>query len=586
MTKPRAAGRTDRQLFGWLWRRYLRPHTAEMVIAMTLMAVEGGTMGFLSYMIKPMFDDVFLGENQDALFLVGLVMLGIFLVRATTSVLQKVIMARVSQRTMGALQKDLLAHLMQLDSAFHQRHSPGYLISRVQTDAMSIGSLWNALIAGAGRDVVALISLFSVAIWIDWRWTLVALIGAPFLVAPTLIAQRKVRKNARNVQELTARMTTRLDEVFHGINPVKLNLLEAYQSKRYGNLVDTRVTAGVKQSFWTAMMPGLIDVATGVGFMGVLYYGGREIVDGTKTIGDFMAFFTALGLAFEPMRRLGAVAGMWQTAAAGIERIVSLFDTRPELDSPDTLVKAEPVARLDLELRDVTLSYGDLPVLRGLSFIAEAGKTTALVGASGAGKSTVFNLLTRLVDPQGGQVLVGGAATDTLPLEKLRGLFSVVSQEALLFDETLRENILLGRTDVDDATLNSALETANAHSFVANMPEGLETLAGPRGSNLSGGQRQRIAIARAVLRDRPVLLLDEATSALDAQSESYVQEALERLAKGRTTLVIAHRLSTIKSADKIVVMDQGRVVDQGTHEELLSRGGIYADLHKLQIDAT
>jgi len=582
MTAPAHSTRSDGQLFRWLWTSYLKRHTGWMTLALFLMAIEGSTMGLLSYMLKPMFDNVFMAGNQDALWIVGMIMLSIFLVRAVTSVAQKVVMARVSQMTMGELQKDLLGHLMLLDSGFHQKNSPGYLMSRVQTDVLSVGSLWNALIAGAGRDAVALVSLFSVALWIDWQWTLVALIGAPLLVAPTLIAQRMVRKNARQVQELAARMSTRLDEVFHGINPVKLNLLEAYQNRRYGKLVEARVKAEVRSNFWKAMMPGLIDVATGIGFLGVLLFGARDIVDGSKTVGEFMAFFTALGLAFEPLRRLGQVAGLWQAAAAGIERIVALFDTRPGVESP--AVTSQKVSGTGLELRDVSLSYGDMKVLNGLSFTAEAGKTTALVGASGAGKSTVFNLLTRLIDPAAGDVLVGGIATDMLDLAELRSKFSVVSQDALLFDETLRENILLGRQDVSDTDLKRALDTAHASEFIATLPDGLDSMAGPRGSNLSGGQRQRIAIARAVLRDRPVLLLDEATSALDAQSEAYVQDALETLSEGRTTLVIAHRLSTVRGADKIVVMDRGRVADQGTHEELMARGGIYADLHRLQIE--
>ena len=294
-----------------------------------------------------------------------------------------------------------------------------------------------------------------------------------------------------------------------------------------------------------------------------------------------MTFFTAMGFTFNPLRRLGAISGQWQVAAAALERIKELMDAPLRLTSPDA-PKAAPRVDADITLEDVTLSFGDTEVLHGLSLTAEAGQTTALVGASGAGKSTIFNLLTRLLDPTNGHVRIGGVATTEMAIPDLRTLFSVVSQEALLFDETLRENIVLGRTDVSDERLKQVLDAAFVSDFLPQLENGLDTHVGPRGSALSGGQRQRVVIARALLRDTPVLLLDEATSALDAQSEQVVQDALDRLSEGRTTLVIAHRLSTIRNADKIIVMDRGRAVDQGTHEELLARGGIYADLYRLQ----
>jgi subfamily B ATP-binding cassette protein MsbA len=320
---------------------------------------------------------------------------------------------------------------------------------------------------------------------------------------------------------------------------------------------------------------------SGVGLMAVIVYGGSEIIAGEKTIGQFMTFFTAMGFAFDPLRRLGAISGLWQIAAAAIERVKELLDAPVILASAKNPVPA-PKDTPEVALDKVTLAYGDTTVLHNLSLIAEPGKTTALVGASGAGKSTIFNLLTRLVDPQSGSVKINGVATTDMTLDDLRGLFSVVTQEALLFDETLRENILLGRTDVSDAQLKTVLEAAHVADFLPNLLDGLETKVGPRGSALSGGQRQRVVIARALLRDTPILLLDEATSALDAQSEHIVQEALNKLSAGRTTIVIAHRLSTIRGADKIIVMDRGRVLDQGSHKELLDRGGTYADLYRLQ----
>jgi ATP-binding cassette subfamily B protein len=363
--------------------------------------------------------------------------------------------------------------------------------------------------------------------------------------------------------------------------PVKLNRLGDYQSDRYGKLTDDLVTAQVRARIGEAAIPGLIDVMAGIGFLGVLVFGGAEIASGEKTVGQFMTFFTAIGFAFEPLRRLGGISATWQSAAAAIERIKELLDTQPRLTSPAKPVAA-PKGMPNVELENVRLSYGDTEVLRGATLTAPAGKTTALVGASGAGKSTIFNLLTRLVDPKAGAVKVGGVKTQDMTLSDLRGLFSVVTQDAALFDETLRENILLGRNDVSDAELKRALDAAHVSDFLAKLPQGLDTPVGPRGSALSGGQRQRVAIARALLRNNPVLLLDEATSALDAQSEKVVQDALDRLASNRTTLVIAHRLSTVRNADKIVVMDKGQVVDEGTHDELLGRGGIYADLHQLQ----
>jgi subfamily B ATP-binding cassette protein MsbA len=569
-----------RGLFLWLWRGYLSKHWRWLIVAMVLMAIEGGSLGLFASMMKPMFDEVFVAGRTDALWIVGVVVLGIFIMRAITSMSQRVIMTMIRERSAAALRSDLLSHLMRLDGGWHQSHPPGYLIERVQGDVTAINQVWATLVTGAGRDLISVVSLFAVALS-DWRWTLVALVGVPVLVLPSLIAQKYVRRRSRSSREIAAHMSTRLDEVFHGIAPIKLNALESYQSERYGRLIDARVRAEIRAASGQAAIPAMIDIMTGLGFLGVLFYGGAEIIAGDKSVGQFMAFFTAMSLAFEPLRRLGNISGQWQTAAASLERLRAIFEARPSLTSP-ARPQSAPEGAPEIRLDGVHLSYGELPVLRGASFTAAAGRTTALVGASGAGKSTVFNLLARLVDPQSGEITIGGVPTRALRLEELRGLISVVSQDALLFDETVRDNILLGRTDVSEARLREVLDAAHVSDFLPRLPNGLDSPAGPRGSALSGGQRQRVAIARALLRDTPVLLLDEATSALDTKSEAVVQQALERLSKGRTTLVIAHRLSTVQGADSIVVMDQGEVVDQGSHAELLARGGIYADLHALQ----
>lgn len=576
-----AKHKSSRELMGWLWRGYLHKHLPLLGIAMIFMLLEGSMVGVLSYMMQPMFDDVFVQGNTGALKWVSLAFLVIFAVRGGAGVAQKVLLVRISQETAAHLRLDLLNRLIRQDTSFHQTHPPGFLIQRVQMDVSAVNHVWQVIITGAGRDAVSLVVLIGVAINVDFIWTAVMLIGVPVLLLPVAAAQRYVRKKAAQARDLGADLSTRLDEIFHGIVPIKLNNLERYQVDRFNGHMRGFVRSEVRASFGTASITGLIDVMAGVGFMGVLLYGGSEIISGEKTVGEFMSFFTAIGLAFDPMRRLASVSGTWQVAAAALDRLKDLMDEPIKLLSPDKPVAA-PSGRPPITLSGVELNYGEAKVLRGLNLHAESGKTTALVGASGAGKSTVFNLLTRLVDPQAGSVQVDGVEVRDMSLDKLRDLYSVVTQEALLFDETLRENILLGRTDVTDAQLQEVLDAAHVSDFLPKLENGLDTLVGPRGSALSGGQRQRVVIARALLRDTPVLLLDEATSALDAQSEKVVQEALDRLSGGRTTIVIAHRLSTIRNADKIVVMERGEVVDEGTHDELLARGGIYADLYRLQ----
>ncbi|QCO56485.1 ATP-binding cassette domain-containing protein [Pseudorhodobacter turbinis] len=555
-----------------------------MAVAFGVMVIEGSTLGALSYLLKPLFDKVFSEGGQDALIWVGFAILGLFVLRAITSITSKSLLTTIAQRSSSAMQVDLLRHILTLDAGFFQSNPPGALIERVQGDTAAVQGVWSTLITGVGRDVISLIGLFAVALAVDPTWTVAALIGAPLLILPALVIQRYIRRKTAAMRIDAGQRATRLDEVFHGIQAVKLNRMEEYQTGRFKTIVNTIVRAEIKMMIGRSTLPALIDVITGIGFFTVLMLGGAQIADGTRTIGDFMAFFSAMALTFQPLRRLGDMAGFWQVAAASLERLFRLFDTQPtpRPDAIATLPNAGQAPRI--EVRDVVFGYGDVPVLHGLSLVAEAGKMTALVGASGAGKSTVFNLLTAMATPQDGKITLDGTDIATLPLPALRSQFAVVTQDAALFDETIRENIALG-SNPTETQLRAAMDAAHVSEFVDGLPLGLDSPAGPRGSALSGGQRQRVAIARALLRDAPVLLLDEATSALDAQSEALVAEALSEASKGRTTLVIAHRLATIRNADRIVVMDAGRAVDSGTHEELLARSGLYADLCKLQFQS-
>ncbi len=550
-------------------------------LAFGLMLIEGATLGALARAIEPLFDQVFKTGGQGPLLAVGLIIFGLFAVRGLSTIASRTVISAVTQKVAAAMQSALLRHLLTLEGAFFQQNAPGALIERVQGDTLAVQSLWSAVVTGIGRDLSSLIFLFAVALSIDPVWTLAALVGAPLLILPSLAVQRYIRRKTTQLRDQAGLRATRLDEIFHGIQAVKLNRMEAYQAGRFDRVLSLIRRAEVKIMAGRALMPGMMDIVTGFGFFAVLLMAGGEIASGERTTGEFMSFFTAMSLTFQPLRRLGDLSGTWQVAAASLERIYELFDTQPVQTRPATSAALPAPGAPEIRFDAVTFAYGDQPILRGLSFSAPAGATTAIVGASGAGKSTVFQLLTGLLDPAAGKVLIGGIDASSLALSDQRRLFASVTQDSALFDETLRENIALGR-DLPDAALQAACHDAHVADFLPQLAQGIDTPVGPRGSALSGGQRQRVAIARALAQDRPVLLLDEATSALDAQSEAAVADALSKAAQGRTTLIIAHRLATVRTANHILVMDQGRVVEEGTHDALIAKNGLYARLYQLQ----
>ena len=555
-----------------------------IALAFGLMMIEGATLGALSKAIEPLFDQVFAGGGKGPLLAVGLAIFGLFAVRGLATIASRTVVAAVTQKVAAAMQSALLRHLLTLEGRFFQQNPPGALIERVQGDTLAVQGLWSAIVTGIGRDLFSLVFLFAVAISIDPTWTIAALIGAPLLILPSALVQRYIRKKSTHLRDQAGLRATRLDEIFHGIQAVKLNRMEDYQAGRFDRVLGLIRRAEVKIMAGRALMPGMMDFVTGFGFLAVLLMAGGQIASGERTTGEFMSFFTAMSLTFQPMRRLGDLSGSWQVAATSLERIYTLLDTRPAHDRPATSAALPAPGAPEIRFEAVEFSHGDQPVLRGLSFIARAGQTTAIVGASGAGKSTVFQLLTGLLNPNAGDILIGGVDARQMTLADQRRIFASVTQDSALFDETLRENIELGHP-LSEAALTKALQAAHVNDFLPLLPQGVETPVGPRGSALSGGQRQRVAIARALAQATPVLLLDEATSALDAQSEAAVADALSRASQGRTTLVIAHRLATVREADHILVMDQGQVVEQGPHADLLAKGGTYARLYQLQFKA-
>ena len=569
-----------RRLLFWLWQDHIRRRWPLLALAIVFMAAEGAATGALSYLVRPMFDEVHPGAAFAVVAKVAASVGGVFVLRALAGFAHKVIIARQSERVGAELQSAMLAHALRLDLSFYLAHSPGSLMERLRGDTATLRSLWPPILQAFGRDVVALLSLAVVALLIDWRWTLIAVAGVPLLALPIARLQARVRGTARSARDAAGALSTQLDEAFHGIRTLQLSGAEGAAANRYARALERFLTAQFRSDRAAAAIPALIDVVAALGFAGVMLYGGMQIIAGTKTLGAFMSFFTAMGLVFEPLRRLGSVSGQWAAARASLERIRFLLDEVPKITSPAQPV-ALPSGELRLQMQNVAFGYGETPVLQDINLLAEPGKVTALVGPSGAGKTTIFHLLTRLADPDAGQVTLNGVDLRDLDLATLRSLFAVVSQDSALFDEEIAANVRLGAKDQSAEGLARALHLAQA-DFVDGLPLGAASPAGPRGTALSGGQRQRIAIARALLRDAPILLLDEATSALDSQTEILVTQALDSLRKGRTTLVIAHRLSTIQAADVIIVMAKGQIVDRGSHDDLLARGGLYADLYRLQ----
>jgi ABC-type multidrug transport system fused ATPase/permease subunit len=562
------------------WKDYLRSRVGLLFIAALLMMVDGGSLGLISYYIKPMIDEIFIASDKEAILPIAGVMFLIFVARAVSSYSQRSLTQYVSLGVVADLQRDLSSHLLTLDSDFFHKNPPGALLERVRGDSQTLQSVASNALITLGRDSFSMISLIIVAANVDPQWTLISLVGLPILALPVMWLQTYVRKTTRKAREAAADLSTRLDEIFHGYKAIKLNRMENYEQQRVGDGVDAFRRQQFRSDRSKAAIPSLIDIIAGVGFVAVMVYGGQQIVEGEKTLGDFMSFFTSLALLFDPIRRLAAVSGQLHAASVSLERLYALFDELPRIvNQPQAKALDNPGG--DIEFKDVTFAYHETqPVLNGLNLVAPAGKVTALVGPSGAGKTTLFNLLARFEEPQSGTICIGGQDIKASTLQSLRQSIAVVTQETALFDESIHHNIAYGRLDADDEEIAMAADMAQLSDFVSELSEGLNSPAGPRGCNLSGGQRQRVIIARALLRDAPILLLDEATSALDSATEKKIQAALEQAARGRTSIVIAHRLSTVRNADLIHVIIEGRVVESGQHQSLLEQNGHYARLYR------
>jgi ATP-binding cassette, subfamily B, bacterial MsbA len=571
-----------RLMLGRLWRDWMRPHWRALALVLVLVGLVSGATGLYPVLIKAAFD-AFAARDSDAIFYGPLLVVAVTAIKGFSLLGLTVLTNRVVTRIEADMQTALYAHLIDADLAQLGRESPAALTQRFTTDFAYIKEALTRLSTVFLREVATIAALVAAMLWIDPVLTLVAAVTVPFIAYPIGRIGRKLKRVALAQQEQTGAMASLVSESLAGARIAKTYALEGYLKRRAGAAFDEARRLRMKAANARGRLDPLLEAGGGVAVAAVLILIGWRIVDGRSTIGDFTGFVAALIMAAQPIRALGNLNAIAQEAVAALKRTFAVMDEAPRIgDKPG----AAPLAITNGTIRfdRVRFRYREeAAALDGVDLAAPGGRTTALVGRSGSGKSTLLSLVPRLYDATEGAVLIDGQDVRDVSLASLRAAVAVVSQDVVLFDDTVRANIGLGRADAREDDVVAAAKAAAAHDFVMRLPQGYDTRVGPAGSRLSGGERQRISLARAFLKDAPILLLDEATSALDSESERLVQGAIARLMRGRTTLVIAHRLSTVRDADLIVVMEDGHIVETGTHESLLARGAAYARLYRLQL---
>lgn len=569
-------------LLGRVWREWLRPHRATLAVVLGLIAIVGAATGLYPTLIKLAFD-AFDRKDMAALAYGPVVVIAITSIRGFALFGQNVLTNRVVTRVEADMQAALYGHLIDSDLAQLGRESPAAFTQRFTTDFAFIKEGLTRISTVLLRDIAMLIALVAALVWMDPILTLVAGVVVPFVAGPIGRVGKKLRRVSTATQERMGLTASLITESLQGARIAKTYALEGYLKGRAQGAFDEVRRLKMKAANARGRLDPLLEIGGGFAVAAVLALVGQRVTSGDRTVGDFTGYVTALLLASQPIRTLGTLNAILQEAGAALQRYFALMDEAPRIRD----VPGAPPLRIaggEIRFTGVQFRYRpDAPALEGIDFTVPAGATVALVGRSGSGKSSLLNLVPRLYDVTEGTVRIDGQDIRTVSLASLRATVAVVSQDVVLFDDTIAANIGFGRPGATRAEIEAAAEAAAAHGFISRLPEGYDFQVGSSGGRLSGGERQRISLARAFLKDAPILLLDEATSALDSESERLVQAALQRLMRGRTTLVIAHRLSTVRDADSIVVMDSGRIVETGRHEALIAEGQIYARLHRMQL---
>lgn len=567
-----------RRLLGFLW-----PHWKVLLAAVICMVAVSGSNLIVPWIIKDIVDEVLAEKNIQMLYWIIAAILVIFLIRGFTTFGNRFLMGYIGQRVVTDLRKRLFAHLQRLSISYYDKRRTGEIMSNLTND---IGALQNAIVdnfVSLVQESAIFIGSFVSMVYLQWKLTVLCLVIVPMVTFIIKFFGKKLRRSGKNVQERIADVTSMLQEVIQGVRIVRSFNRSDYEIRRFDAVNEANFKANIRTIRQSSQLTPFVEFFSAIAITVIIWYGGLSVIDGIMTSGELIAFLIyAINLA-NPTRRIAEVIGNIQKSLGAADRVFAILDTEPEVQEKPGAGQLT-VREGRVEFRHVAFSYEpEHPVLTDISFTAEPGQTVAIVGPSGAGKTTIANILPRFYDVTGGAVLIDGTDIRDVTLGSLRDQIGLVPQDTLLFNTTIRENILYGRLDATDEEVWEAVRAANAEAFVKELPQGIETKVGDRGLVLSGGQRQRIAIARALLKNPSILILDEATSALDTESEKVVQEALDRLMVGRTAFVIAHRLSTIQNADQILVIHHGVIEERGTHDELMAKHGLYHELYTMSI---
>jgi ATP-binding cassette, subfamily B, bacterial MsbA len=535
------------------------------------MLVVGATTSALAFLVKPALDEIFLKKNSDMLKWIPIAVVGIYLTKGVCSYVQTVLMNYIGQRVVADLRAALYRKIQTQSLAFFTKNPTGLLMSRITNDV--------GYIQGAVSEAVT--ALLKDIFYRDWQLAIIAMLVFPLAVIPIAKFGRRMRQIASRTQVTLGSLTTLLQETISGTRIVKAFNMEEYENRRFAGENERLFRLNLKAASINAVSSPFMEFLGGIGISSIIFYGGYQVIQGQSTPGTFFSFLTALIMLYEPVKRLTNVNNTIQQGIAGAQRVFGIIDLVPEIQNrPD----AHPLPRIsrEIDIREVDFHYEETPVLRAINLKIQAGEVVAFVGMSGGGKTTLVNLIPRFYDVMKGAILIDGHDIRTVTVESLRRQIAIVTQQTILFNDTVRNNIAYGDIAKTEEQIIDAAKAANAHDFIMKLPKGYDTLIGEQGAKLSGGERQRLSIARALLKDAPILILDEATSSLDSEAEIEVQDALDNLMKGRTTLVIAHRLSTIRNASRIIVLVNGEIREEGTHEYLLSCQGEYCRLYQMQ----